>query len=320
MLLGAVGGPRVRCARLCSEAGTRAAAPAQGDGPLRQPASGAVLRRAGRLFVAEARGGGRSRHPDRRELTGGVYFGEPRGIFTEGKASGSGSTPSATARGEIARVARSAFGLARQRSNRVCSMEKANVMEFGRAVAAGRHRGARCRVYPDVELSHMYADAGAMQLTRWPKQFDVIVTENLFGDLLSDEAAVLTGSLGMLPSASLGRPMRRAVGGALRGRFMAPRRTSPATATPTRAGSILSRRWLLRYSLRPRSGSDRRSRIAVTAIALVLERGLPRSLDRAQGRLRERQGGDGKPQLGRSERAHAGLCLDLCRHRARQFD
>jgi len=140
-----------------------------------------------------------------RELTSGVYFGEPRGIFTEGNERVGINTQRYT-EGEIARVARSAFELARKRSGRVCSMEKANVMESGvlwRQVVQEVHD----REYPDVELSHMYADAGAMQLTRWPKQFDVIVTDNLFGDLLSDLAAMLTGSLGMLPSASLGAPM-----------------------------------------------------------------------------------------------------------------
>jgi 3-isopropylmalate dehydrogenase len=137
-----------------------------------------------------------------RELTSGVYFGEPRGIVTEGNQRVGVNTQRYT-EGEIARVARSAFELARRRSNKVCSMEKANVMESGvlwRQVVTEVHDAD----YPDVELSHMYADAGAMQLTRWPKQFDVIVTDNLFGDLLSDLAAMLTGSLGMLPSASLG--------------------------------------------------------------------------------------------------------------------
>ena len=103
-------------------------------------------------------------------------------------------------------VARSAFELARRRGNKVCSMEKANVMESGilwREVVQKVHD----EDYPDVELSHMYADNGAMQLVRAPKQFDVIVTDNLFGDILSDCAAMLTGSLGMLPSASLGAPM-----------------------------------------------------------------------------------------------------------------
>jgi 3-isopropylmalate dehydrogenase len=140
-----------------------------------------------------------------RELTSGVYFGEPRGIFVEGNERVGINTQRYT-ESEIARVARSAFELARKRGNKVCSMEKANVMESGilwRDVVQEIHD----KEYPDVQLSHMYADAGAMQLCRWPKQFDVIVTDNLFGDLLSDMAAMLTGSLGMLPSASLGLPM-----------------------------------------------------------------------------------------------------------------
>ncbi|MGB3556149.1 MAG: 3-isopropylmalate dehydrogenase [Jannaschia sp.] len=140
-----------------------------------------------------------------RELTSGVYFGEPRGIHKEGNERVGINTQRYT-ESEIARVARSAFELARKRSNRLCSMEKANVMESGvlwRDVVTEIHAAE----YPDVELSHMYADAGAMQLTREPKQFDVIVTDNLFGDMLSDLAAMLTGSLGMLPSASLGLPM-----------------------------------------------------------------------------------------------------------------
>jgi len=139
-----------------------------------------------------------------RELTSGVYFGEPRGIFVEGGERVGINTQRYT-ESEIARVARSAFELARRRGNKVCSMEKANVMESGvlwREVVQEVHDQA----YPDVALTHMYADAGAMQLCRWPKQFDVIVTDNLFGDILSDMAAMLTGSLGMLPSASLGLP------------------------------------------------------------------------------------------------------------------
>ena len=140
-----------------------------------------------------------------RELTSGIYFGEPRGIITEGNERVGINTQRYT-EGEIERVARSAFELARRRDNRVCSMEKANVMESGvlwRETVDKIHQAE----YSDVELSHMYADAGAMQLCRWPKQFDVIVTDNLFGDILSDTAAMLTGSLGMLPSASLGAPM-----------------------------------------------------------------------------------------------------------------
>ncbi len=139
-----------------------------------------------------------------RELTSGVYFGEPRGIFKEGNERVGINTQRYT-ESEIDRVARSAFELARRRSNKVCSMEKANVMESGvlwREVVQKVHDTD----YPDVELTHMYADNGAMQLVRAPKQFDVIVTDNLFGDILSDCAAMLTGSLGMLPSASLGAP------------------------------------------------------------------------------------------------------------------
>ncbi|NQZ72262.1 MAG: 3-isopropylmalate dehydrogenase [Dinoroseobacter sp.] len=140
-----------------------------------------------------------------RELTSGVYFGEPRGIHKEGNERVGVNTQRYT-ESEIARVARSAFELARRRNNKVCSMEKANVMESGilwRDVVTEVHAAE----YSDVELSHMYADNGAMQLVRAPKQFDVIVTDNLFGDILSDAAAMLTGSLGMLPSASLGSPM-----------------------------------------------------------------------------------------------------------------
>lgn len=139
-----------------------------------------------------------------RELTSGSYFGEPRGIFEEdGQRVGINTQRYTEA--EIDRVARSAFELARRRNGKVCSMEKANVMESGilwREVVTAVHKD-----YADIELSHMYADNGAMQLVRAPKQFDVILTDNLFGDILSDCAAMLTGSLGMLPSASLGAPM-----------------------------------------------------------------------------------------------------------------
>nr|WP_319248575.1 3-isopropylmalate dehydrogenase [uncultured Celeribacter sp.] len=139
-----------------------------------------------------------------RELTSGIYFGEPRGIITENNERVGINTQRYT-ESEIERVARSAFELAMKRGKKLCSMEKANVMESGilwrdvvNEVAAD---------YPEVSVSHMYADNGAMQLVRAPKQFDVIVTDNLFGDILSDCAAMLTGSLGMLPSASLGFPM-----------------------------------------------------------------------------------------------------------------
>ena len=141
-----------------------------------------------------------------RELTSGIYFGEPRGIIEDNEGGRIGVNTQRYTTEEIRRVARSAFELARKRNNKVCSMEKANVMESG-ILWREEVQWVHDNEYPDVELSHMYADAGAMQLCRWPKQFDVIVTDNLFGDMLSDMAAMLTGSLGMLPSASLGVPM-----------------------------------------------------------------------------------------------------------------
>ncbi|MFB2552939.1 3-isopropylmalate dehydrogenase [Ensifer soli] len=140
-----------------------------------------------------------------RELTGGVYFGEPKEIIDLGNGQKRGIDTQVYDTYEIERIAGVAFELARTRRNQVCSMEKRNVMKSGvlwNEVVTATHKAR----YPDVELSHMLADAGGMQLVRWPKQFDVIVTDNLFGDMLSDVAAMLTGSLGMLPSASLGAP------------------------------------------------------------------------------------------------------------------
>ena len=146
-----------------------------------------------------------------RELTSGVYFGEPRGIHPDdnnpdNEGGRVGINTQRYTSGEIRRVARAAFELAKKRGNRVCSMEKANVMESG-ILWREEVQWVHDNEYPDVELTHMYADNGAMQLVRRPQQFDVIVTDNLFGDILSDAAAMLTGSLGMLPSASLGAPM-----------------------------------------------------------------------------------------------------------------
>jgi 3-isopropylmalate dehydrogenase len=138
-----------------------------------------------------------------RELTGGVYFGEPRGIETLPDGQRRGINTQVYTTSEIRRVAKVAFDLARKRQNRLCSVEKANVMESGR-LWREEVTALQEEAYPDVALSHMYADNCAMQLVRNPKQFDTIVTDNLFGDMLSDEAAMLTGSLGMLPSASLG--------------------------------------------------------------------------------------------------------------------
>ncbi len=138
-----------------------------------------------------------------RECIGGIYFGEPRGIETLPDGSRRGVNTEVYTTREIERVGRVAFDLARKRQGRVCSVEKANVMESGllwRQVMTA----LQAAEYPDVSLSHMYADNCAMQLAKNPKQFDVIVTGNLFGDILSDLAAMLTGSLGLLPSATLG--------------------------------------------------------------------------------------------------------------------
>jgi len=138
-----------------------------------------------------------------RELTGGVYFGQPRGITTLPNGERQGLNTQVYTTSEIVRIAEVAFDLAKKRGNKVHSVEKANVMESGllwREEVTKLHAAK----YKDIELQHMYADNCAMQLVRTPKQFDVIVTDNLFGDILSDCAAMLTGSLGMLPSASLG--------------------------------------------------------------------------------------------------------------------
>ena len=138
-----------------------------------------------------------------RELTGGVYFGEPKTITDLGNGQKRAIDTQIYDTYEIERIARVAFELARKRRNKVTSMEKRNVMRTGvlwHEVVSQVHE----REFRDVQLDHMLADAGGMQLVRWPKQFDVILTDNLFGDMLSDVAAMLTGSLGMLPSASLG--------------------------------------------------------------------------------------------------------------------
>ncbi|MCI5038335.1 MAG: 3-isopropylmalate dehydrogenase [Donghicola eburneus] len=203
-----------------------------------------------------------------RELTSGIYFGEPRGIFEEGNERVGINTQRYT-ESEIERVARSAFELARRRGNKVCSMEKANVMESGilwREVVQKVHD----EEYADVELSHMYADAGAMQLCRWPKQFDVIVTDNLFGDLLSDAAAMLTGSLGMLPSASLGAPMAN---GRPKAMYEPVHGSAPDIAGQGKANPIaciLSFAMALRYSFDQGAEADRLE----AAVAKVLEDGV----------------------------------------------
>jgi 3-isopropylmalate dehydrogenase len=182
-----------------------------------------------------------------RESTGGIYFGEPRGVEDLPDGGKRGINTEVYTTMEIERVARVAFDLARRRQNRLCSVEKANVMESGllwrqtvTALAANE--------YPDVELSHMYADNCAMQLVRNPRQFDVIVTGNLFGDILSDLASMLTGSLGMLPSATLGAPdasgRRHALYEPIHG--SAPDIAGRGVANPL--AQMLSFAMLLRYS------------------------------------------------------------------------
>ena len=203
-----------------------------------------------------------------RELTSGVYFGEPRGIHIEDNMRVGINTQRYT-EAEIERGARAAFDMAMKRNKKLCSMEKANVMESGvlwREVVQKVHD----EEYPDVQLSHMYADAGAMQLTRWPKQFDVIVTDNLFGDLLSDLAAMLTGSLGMLPSASLGAPMANGRPKAL---YEPVHGSAPDIAGQGKANPIaciLSFAMALRYSFDQGTEADRLEK----AVEKVLADGL----------------------------------------------
>jgi 3-isopropylmalate dehydrogenase len=182
-----------------------------------------------------------------RELTGGVYFGEPRGITTLPDGTRRGVDTQVYTTPEIQRVARVGFELARKRKNRVTSVEKANVMHTGilwREEVQKLHDAE----YKDVELAHMYADNCAMQLVRNPRQFDVIVTDNLFGDILSDCAAMLTGSLGMLPSASLGAAdssgRRKALYEPVHG--SAPDIAGKDVANPL--ASLLSFAMMLRYS------------------------------------------------------------------------
>lgn len=178
-----------------------------------------------------------------RELTGGVYFGEPRGIEDLGNGQRRGFNTQTYTTAEIERVSRVAFELARKRGNKVHSCEKANVMESGklwREDVTALH----AKDYSDVELEHMYADNCAMQLLRNPSQFDVIVTDNLFGDILSDTAAMLTGSLGMLPSASLGTKGSTALYEPVHG--SAPDIAGQEKANPL--ATILSFAMCLRYS------------------------------------------------------------------------
>ncbi len=205
-----------------------------------------------------------------RELTGGVYFGEPKEIIDLGNGQKRGIDTQVYDTFEIERIAGVAFELARTRRNEVCSMEKRNVMKSGvlwNEVVTTTHKAR----YSDVKLSHMLADAGGMQLVRWPKQFDVIVTDNLFGDMLSDIAAMLTGSIGMLPSASLGAPdpktgSRKALYEPVHG--SAPDIAGTGAANPI--AMIASFAMCLRYSFNMVDAADR----VEAAIAGVLDDGI----------------------------------------------
>ena len=205
-----------------------------------------------------------------RELTGGVYFGEPKTITDLGNGQKRAIDTQVYDTYEIERIGRVAFELARARRNKVTSMEKRNVMKTGvlwHEVIAQVHQ----REYKDVTLEHQLADAGGMQLVRWPKQFDVIVTDNLFGDMLSDVAAMLTGSLGMLPSASLGEidaktKKRRALYEPVHG--SAPDIADKGLANPI--AMIASFAMALRYSF----GMGKEADLVDRAIAAALAKGL----------------------------------------------
>ncbi|MFK7734257.1 MAG: 3-isopropylmalate dehydrogenase [Pseudomonadales bacterium] len=198
-----------------------------------------------------------------RELTGGIYFGEPRGVHTNDKGEREGFNTYRYSESEIERIGRVAFEAARKRAGRLCSVDKSNVLEvtvLWRDVMNELHQE-----YSDVELSHMYVDNAAMQLIRQPKQFDVMVTGNMFGDILSDAAAMLTGSIGMLPSASLdvnNKGLYEPVHGS------APDIAGEDKVNPL--ATILSLAMLLRYSLAEQQAAD----AVEAAVSAVLDSGL----------------------------------------------
>lgn len=199
-----------------------------------------------------------------RELTGGIYFGQPRGIRELENGEKQGFNTDVYAESEIKRIAKVAFELAGLRGGKVCSVDKANVLEvtelWKQTVSALKEAQ-----YPEINLSHMYVDNAAMQLVRAPKQFDVIVTGNLFGDILSDEAAMLTGSIGMLPSASLdenGKGMYEPCHGS------APDIAGQNLANPL--ATILSVAMMLRYTFREEAAA----KAIEDAVGQVLDQGL----------------------------------------------
>ncbi len=198
-----------------------------------------------------------------RELTGGIYFGEPRGIRELDNGEREGYNTLVYRESEVDRIARVAFDIAMKRGKKLCSVDKANVLE----VSELWRECVNCagEDYPEVELSHMYVDNAAMQLVKWPKQFDVMVTKNMFGDILSDAAAMLTGSIGMLPSASLdanSKGMYEPIHGS------APDIAGQGVANPL--ATILSVAMMLRYSLnRPAEAQQ-----IEEAVGRVLDQGL----------------------------------------------
>ncbi len=198
-----------------------------------------------------------------RELTGDIYFGQPRGVHVNEKGEREGINTMRYSESEIRRIGHVAFGIASKRSRKVCSVDKANVLETTELWRQVMIEVAKD--YPDVELSHMYVDNAAMQLIRAPKQFDVMVTGNIFGDILSDEASMLTGSIGMLPSASLDSNNK--------GMYEPSHGSAPDIAGKDIANplaTILSAAMMLRYTFNHEEGAKR----IETAVKKVLAQGL----------------------------------------------
>ena len=198
-----------------------------------------------------------------RELTGDIYFGEPRGIFTNDKGEREGFNTMRYSESEIRRIAKVSFESAQKRNKKLCSVDKANVLETTELWKEIFNEVAK--EYPDVELSHMYVDNAAMQLVKNPKQFDVVATGNIFGDILSDQASMLTGSIGMLPSASLDENGK--------GLYEPSHGSAPDIAGLNKANplaTILSLAMLLRYSL----NDEIRAKQVENAVQAVLADGL----------------------------------------------
>lgn len=199
-----------------------------------------------------------------RELTGGIYFGTPKGIETDENGVRRGFSTGSYTEPEIERIAKVAFNIAMKRQGKVCSVDKANVLDVSQLWREVVVKTAE--EFPSVELSHMYIDNCAMQLIRWPKQFDTIVCGNMFGDIISDEASMLVGSLGMLPSASLGDPNRPGVFEPCHG--SAPDIAGQDKANPL--AQILSAAMMLRYDLDQAKAADQ----IESAVEAVLNKGI----------------------------------------------